>query len=143
MIHRMLPCVLALVLGATPVARMICDVSCSAPGHASTAAGHEHHGAAHSASTTHATHMHESSESESSTVMGASLSATASPLRHGCERADEWRATAAPKQVLTAPAVVAQSHDAPPCPEAAARRATVTALFHPAIPLPLRTPLRI
>src|SRR6185295_4380965 len=43
MVYRILPCVLMLVLAATPVARTICDISCSEHYDTSTSFPHSHH----------------------------------------------------------------------------------------------------
>lgn len=131
MLHRLVPLALAVVVGATPIAREICQATCAVHQPASTFS-HEHHGSGHTPSGYgHRTAM---------PCCELSVSAGA----HGCMHEGDALAASTPavKISINIPAVVPQVVEAAD-PGGPTSLIYLDSRSRPPILLSLRTPLRV
>jgi hypothetical protein len=159
MTRRLIPLVLAVVIGASPIARELCAASCVEEPTASAPSPHAHHGSSHSLAGDEmpSQHMHGSQSqttpgartarsggSDEQSLAGCSLSQFIGSAS-GCLHDGEWQAASAPaaKLVLEAPAVLAKALEAPGPPGTVTSSARVGSVPGPPIPLAHGTPLRV
>lgn len=151
MVHRLIPVVLALVVGSAPVAREVCEVACT-DHHAAARSSHVHQDAAGHAMAGHAVATQDMSHAvardatatTSDAAMACGEVTMASP-RDRCahDAAFQVVPAAAAKLVVHAPAEIPLGLDGtrPHAPFTASAAFAASAAL-PA-PLALRTPLRI
>ena len=173
MLRRVITLALAVLVGATPIARELCVVSCAAPPTAAAIpSAHGQHGGAH-AMAGHDMPGHEmpGHEMPGDDVRGqdAAIHATSAsraqvPAAAGsderamacctpgvaigssdCAPGGEWQAASAPtaKLALDAPAVLPRVDGVADPPGRALSSARVALAAHSPVPLALRTPLRV
>jgi hypothetical protein len=132
MLGRLIPLVLAMVLGITPMARAICEWSCADGLHGSSSTGSAHH--AHGSDHAAADQQH---AGDSHPVAMAIVSLC-------CAHADSHAvSTAAAKIVLEPPAVTPAAFDLGDLLVFGMSASLVSPVARPPVPLLLRTPLRV
>lgn len=163
MLHRLIPLVLAVVVGVTPIVGEICQLSCAEA--EASSSSQSHHGAGSSSSAHHqmpehergrpeasggqpiAAHDHDGDESAPEHPRGTAgacgLSLSAVP--HRCGHQGKWQAASAPaaKIMIAAPVVVPEFAAAADLVANEAPFASIGSLAPVPIPLALRTPLRV
>jgi hypothetical protein len=138
--HRLLSLVLAALIGATPVAREICDLSCAALHAGSSSSAHTNH---HQGPSTTGHEMpHHGVEAPAA---DSSAQWSVSPAAHGCRHeAESQPASLAAKVEIPAPTVAPHAADLVVGPVSAAVFSTPARVAGlTPVPIALRTPLRV
>ena len=162
MSRRLLPLLLAVIVGATPIAREICLMSCAETSAVPAFSAHAHHGTGHSMAG-HEMSGHDMGAPDAARQPGTLLrtrmapgaqhvsapscaSSASSGVSH-CLLAAEWQAAQAQalgtKLVIAAPAFVAHHDEPPGWLTTGALFASRSTSAPASVPLALRTPLRV
>jgi hypothetical protein len=158
MLQRLMPLVLALVVGASPIARELCVAACAEPATASAGSRQAHHGAGHSMAD-HEMPAHHAKAADVPPTPGIEMSASRSSderdmeiCRSGpsigssaaCHHGGEWQPAAAltAKPALSAPAAPRHVANADP-PGLASSASRGGSFARPPVSLALHTPLRV
>ena len=146
MLRAVLPVLLALTVGGTPIAREICLVVCAEQ--PSLPSAHTHHAmgahAAHAAAIP-ARHHHAESDALEASARGTGSAPGISAMPACCERVNEPQPAgiAAAKIAIEASVAIMGTAEISRPPDAGAGNRPISITPSPPVPLALRTPLRI